>query len=122
MFKYIDSLAAAHGLPLPHYCVDHQQSGCMLYMSSARLDLKGLFRNQLEEMVHHSTPVYIIKGCPPPSDRASMVTTLNVTFEHGSWNVDIQAYYHVPNGDIHCPKPWITGKVESLHPILVAID
>src|SRR5260370_20534525 len=73
-------------------------------------------------MVCHGTPVYIIEGCPPPSDRASMVTTLNVTFEHGSRNVDIQAYYCVPNGDIHCPKPWITGKVESLPPILIAID
>ena len=64
VFKYIDSLAAAHGLPLPHYHVDHQQSGCTLYMSSARLDPKGLFGNWLEEMVWHSTPVYIIKGCP----------------------------------------------------------
>src|SRR5260370_18629620 len=91
-------------------------------MSSARLDPKCWFRDRLEQMVHHSTPVYIIKSCPLPphtSDALSMAKMLNVTFEH---HMSIQAYYCVPNRDIHHPEPWTSGKVGSSNPALVAID
>src|SRR6266478_8267090 len=73
-------------------------------------------------MVCHSTPVYIIESCPLPphtSDAPSMVKTLNVTFEH---HMSVQAYYHVPNRDIHHPEPWTPGKIGSSNPALIAID
>src|SRR5260370_33956319 len=110
MYQFVNYLATTNGHPLPCFPVDHQQSGCMMYMSSARIDPKCQFRDQLEHMVCHGTPVYIIKSCPLPphtSDAASMAKMLNVAFEH---HMSIQAYYHVPNRDIHCPEPWIPGK------------
>ncbi len=109
MYQFVDYLATTDGQSLPCFPVDHQQSGCMMYMSV--LDPKSRFRDPLEQMVCHGTPVYIIESCPLPphtSNSLSMAKTLNVTFEP---HMSVQAYYHVPNRDIHCPEPWMPGKI-----------
>ena len=121
MSLFIDPLATVHGISLPCFPVDHQQSGCTLCMSNTGDDPEHQFRDQLEQMVHHSTPVFIIRGCPLPQYTGNM-TMLNVTFEPASQNLSIQAYYHVPNRNIHQPVPWIPGKDKFVLLILITIN
>ncbi|KAF8342101.1 uncharacterized protein EI90DRAFT_1302507 [Cantharellus anzutake] len=126
MFQFIDTLAAAHGLSPPRFHVDHQQSGCTIYMSNMAPDETYQLGEQLEQMIRHGTPVYIVESCPLPPNTSThrMAESLCVAFEPASQCMSVHAYYRVLHRDIHHPEGLISGleRSEPPHPILVAIS